>query len=316
MRSLTEKSALGAVQSMGRQSKYLCRVGAIAGVLGVSVGTSSSMLGATENQPWFTPGRAGKVVSPLSGSAAEIAAGRQVFVQQCVSCHGNKGRGDGIAGQALNVHPGNLTRSFYWVDTDGALFWKISRGRAPMTAFGDLLTEQERWSVIQYVRTLSEQPEHVSAQVSNDESARADISGVLKEYDRLVTSWISGNADFISRQVNKLNGKLSVLTSVDSSQFEPSARESWDGLVGEMTASLSEIEANSQEPAAARESFIRLSAAMVELVETFGHSRKRPVAILEAGGHAWLQLNGPAWSPFGDERDSIRVRHFVDPSQP
>ena len=39
--------------------------------------------------------------------------------------------------------------------TDGELFWQITRGRLPMPAFEDKLTDQERWQLVDYIRTFA-----------------------------------------------------------------------------------------------------------------------------------------------------------------
>jgi mono/diheme cytochrome c family protein len=56
------------------------------------------------------------------------------------------------------VRPGDLSDSKRWEDTDGALFWKLTEGRTPMPAWGETLTEEQRWIIINYVRTLSPKP--------------------------------------------------------------------------------------------------------------------------------------------------------------
>ena len=46
-----------------------------------------------------------------------------------------------------------------WKHSDGALFWKITQGRPPMTSFRTLLTDDQRWQVVNYIRTLAAHPE-------------------------------------------------------------------------------------------------------------------------------------------------------------
>jgi len=41
---------------------------------------------------------------------------------------------------------------------DGELYWQISKGRRPMPAFANKLSEQQRWQVVDYIRTF-EKPE-------------------------------------------------------------------------------------------------------------------------------------------------------------
>ena len=38
-----------------------------------------------------------------------IARGKATFAQYCANCHGDEGKGDGIAGQNLPIKPQNLT---------------------------------------------------------------------------------------------------------------------------------------------------------------------------------------------------------------
>jgi len=42
--------------------------------------------------------------------------------------------------------------------TDGELFWKISEGRRPMPEFKKRLTEEQRWQLVNYVRTFAPKP--------------------------------------------------------------------------------------------------------------------------------------------------------------
>jgi mono/diheme cytochrome c family protein len=38
--------------------------------------------------------------------------------------------------------------------TDGEIFWKISNGRGPMPAWGQI-PEKDRWGLVDYIRTLA-----------------------------------------------------------------------------------------------------------------------------------------------------------------
>jgi len=40
--------------------------------------------------------------------------------------------------------------------TDGELFWKITAGRKPMPSFETKLSEDERWMLVDYIRTFSQ----------------------------------------------------------------------------------------------------------------------------------------------------------------
>ena len=132
---------------------------AVATVAILALGTS--LLPASDTPPpsdWKAPSRAARKKNPIASDAASIATGKGVYVKQCLSCHGAAGKGDGPAAKDLEKPPGDLSSPKVWDETDGALFWKISEGKKPMPTFEKLTTEEERWNVINYVRTLAPQP--------------------------------------------------------------------------------------------------------------------------------------------------------------
>jgi len=110
---------------------------------------------AAEPAPWTAPAGAAAKKNPFTGDPAAIARGRTLYQAVCVACHGQSGKGDGPAGLALNVHPGNLTSATARNQSDGALLWKISNGRAPMPGFAAAYGDDKIWEIVSYIRTLS-----------------------------------------------------------------------------------------------------------------------------------------------------------------
>jgi mono/diheme cytochrome c family protein len=104
---------------------------------------------------WQAPATANATVNPLKGNAESIIAGKKVYVQLCVVCHGDKGKGDGIAGVNLTPRPADHSLPKFQRQSDGAIYWKISTGKAPMASYEKILTPTQRWQVINYLRTLS-----------------------------------------------------------------------------------------------------------------------------------------------------------------
>lgn len=96
--------------------------------------------------------------NPVSGEAA-IAAGRKLFAANCVSCHGNTGKGDGLASPSLNPNPTDFAKTIGGLKDD-YLFWRISEGGAfppfnsAMIGRKAKLSEEDRWNLIAYLRTL------------------------------------------------------------------------------------------------------------------------------------------------------------------
>ena len=95
---------------------------------------------------------AGKT-NPLGSDAAE--QGEEVFKSNCQMCHGPQGHGDGPASGSLEPKPQNLAL-LQQSAKDDYLFWRISEGKpgTAMLAWKGILSEEERWQVISFIRTL------------------------------------------------------------------------------------------------------------------------------------------------------------------
>lgn len=91
--------------------------------------------------------------NPLGPEAASVGA--DLFQANCAACHGPQGHGDGPAGAALDPAPKNLPE-LSATATDDYLFWRISTGRegTSMPGWKGILTEEQIWQIISFIRTL------------------------------------------------------------------------------------------------------------------------------------------------------------------
>ena len=115
---------------------------------------SQTRPGATTGE-WKAPSFADTLTDTGPADAKMPEKGRLQFVQLCVPCHGDQGKGDGIAGIELNPKPGDLSSAKVQGQKDGALFWKISKGRGAMAAYEKQLTAVQRWALVHYIRHLA-----------------------------------------------------------------------------------------------------------------------------------------------------------------
>lgn len=85
--------------------------------------------------------------------------GAEIYKTNCASCHGDTGAGDGAAGAALNPLPAPIGHTTQML-ADDLLFYRVSEGGAPfqtsMPAWKGVLTEEQIWDVIAYVRVLGQ----------------------------------------------------------------------------------------------------------------------------------------------------------------
>ena len=86
----------------------------------------------------------------------ESNAGRAIFEQHCVSCHGWQGRGDGPEAPYLSPRPASLISAATSVKSDKELLTVIANGkpRTSMPAWRDRLTDAQQLDVLAYVRSL------------------------------------------------------------------------------------------------------------------------------------------------------------------
>jgi len=107
-----------------------------------------------QNGAWKAPKEADDLKNPFADNASELVKGKKLYNQMCAVCHGAKGKGDGVAGAALNPKPTNFTLASVQAQSDGALFWKLSEGRTPMASYKNTLKEDQRWELVNYLRTF------------------------------------------------------------------------------------------------------------------------------------------------------------------
>jgi mono/diheme cytochrome c family protein len=110
-----------------------------------------------KNPSWEAPEAAKQVKNPVNVTKEGLAAAAKLFRENCMTCHGETGAGDGPVAESLMRHPADFTdEKMMSKATDGELFWKMTTGRPPMPSWEDQLSETERWELVNYLRTLTE----------------------------------------------------------------------------------------------------------------------------------------------------------------
>jgi mono/diheme cytochrome c family protein len=108
-----------------------------------------------QSKTWSAPKEADNVKNPLAGNTEILQYAKVIYTTYCGPCHGSKGKGDGIAAAGLAKKPADHSSDYVQNQTDGALYWMISTGRNPMPTYKTLLTDNQRWELVTYIRTLA-----------------------------------------------------------------------------------------------------------------------------------------------------------------
>ena len=103
---------------------------------------------------WIAPSEASKIVNPIESNEKSLKLGKKIYSKMCWTCHGVEGKGEGPAAAALNPKPADFTIDKVQNQKDGELYWKITTGKGTMVSYKNSLTNDQRWSLVNYIRTL------------------------------------------------------------------------------------------------------------------------------------------------------------------
>jgi mono/diheme cytochrome c family protein len=110
-----------------------------------------------QSKPWIVPEEFKQLKNPLQLSESNLIAARRIYRDECLQCHGTRGKGDGPEAHMHRVRPHDLTDSVLMSRaTDGEIFYQITEGRRPMPAFKNRLTPDQRWQLVLLVRVFTQ----------------------------------------------------------------------------------------------------------------------------------------------------------------
>ncbi len=113
-----------------------------------------------------------------------IAKGKTQYESACASCHGNEGKGDGVAAVALDPKPRNFHSAAGW--TNGRTFYDIYKSvndgvpGTGMSAY-EFLSPEDRVAIIHYIRTMADYPEVTLAEVNDKLDATYNLSAGISD---------------------------------------------------------------------------------------------------------------------------------------
>jgi len=103
-------------------------------------------------QDWQVPSDKKGKLSPFAFTDQTRKDGEKLYNINCMSCHGNPGKGNYIT---LVPPSGDPATEKIQKNTDGELFYKVATGRGPMPSFRNALSANETWNVISFLRSFN-----------------------------------------------------------------------------------------------------------------------------------------------------------------
>ena len=120
-------------------------------------------------------------LNPVPRSKASMEKGRQLFNVYCIVCHGKFGEGDGLVTAMPNwprplfPRPPTLQSEKIRDYKDGQIFHIITMGQNLMPSYAEKLNDEERWSIIHYLRVLYRAKHPSAGDVKKAESYIEDM---------------------------------------------------------------------------------------------------------------------------------------------
>ena len=142
-----------------RDAVILLALVVAAGLCGCSASsTPPDVPGKPARKLWLVPPKASARENPVALANALVREGARYFQDTCAMCHGAKGDGDSpyqemTPDPLLDFTDAEVMRG----QTDGDIFYKITAGRGLMTPFEGTYTEEQRWHLVNYIRSLAKE---------------------------------------------------------------------------------------------------------------------------------------------------------------
>lgn len=93
--------------------------------------------------------------NPIPATAGSVAKGETLYAIYCTPCHGPDGKGKGPVSPKFIPPPDITHPSIQEARTDGYIEHVIGTGGAIMPAYGEALSPEERWHVVNFLRALA-----------------------------------------------------------------------------------------------------------------------------------------------------------------
>ena len=91
--------------------------------------------------------------NPIAPTAESVVQGKALFEINCAMCHGQTSAERGPVGKKLIPPPPGLDQDMVKGLSDSTIFKAITFGFGRMPAFKDKLMPEERWSLVNFLRT-------------------------------------------------------------------------------------------------------------------------------------------------------------------
>jgi len=128
------------------------------------LGLAAAIIGGVSLAGQVKDPAAAKIANPVPSNPESLGAGKRAYDANCAACHGNLAQGAVKASMTISIieeqrgkQPPDLTDD-QWDhgSSDGDIFAVVKRGLPPtmMAGFDGRISDEDIWSIVNYLRTL------------------------------------------------------------------------------------------------------------------------------------------------------------------
>ena len=103
-------------------------------------------------QEWEVPADQKDIKNPVEYNLSNVKKGKDLFYQNCKSCHGDPGKNNVLP---LVPPPVDITSDKMQKNTEGEIFYKISTGRAGMPQFKTTISDDDKWRIVNFIMNFN-----------------------------------------------------------------------------------------------------------------------------------------------------------------
>ena len=155
-------------------------------------------------QEWGVPDDKLSIENPSEYNLNNVKKGKTLYIQNCKSCHGDAGKNNGLP---LVPHPPDVASETMQANTQGGLFHKITTGKGGMPQFETVISEDERWKVVNYIMNYNPDNEQI---LTDAPPVLARLSASLTDGDKIKI--FAKSADKEGNFINLVNEQVIIST--------------------------------------------------------------------------------------------------------
>ena len=129
---------------------------------------------------WEVPAEQKAVKNPLEYNLSNVKKGKELFYQNCKSCHGDPGKNNHLP---LVPPPVDITSDQMQKNTEGEIFYKVTNGRGGMPQFKATISDDDKWRIVNFIMNFNPNRQ---ALLVDAPKAKAKLLASVNEKERKV----------------------------------------------------------------------------------------------------------------------------------